>query len=57
MYCVHLVQEAIADPLVTKYITEGMKKVNEKSVSRAAKVQVSYMLIHYVVVIKILSEI
>ncbi|XP_065901714.1 long-chain-fatty-acid--CoA ligase ACSBG2-like isoform X5 [Dysidea avara] len=33
------VKEATADPLVTKYITEGMKKVNEKSVSRAAKVQ------------------
>ena len=46
MSYIHLVKEAIADPLVTKYITEGIKKVNEKSVSRAAKVQVSYTLIH-----------
>jgi len=37
----HSVKEAIADPLVAKYITDGMKKVNDKSVSRAAKVQVS----------------
>ena len=32
---------AIADPLVTEYINKGIKKVNDQSVSRAAKVQAS----------------
>jgi hypothetical protein len=29
------------DPIVTKYITDGIVRANEESVSRAAKVQVS----------------
>ena len=34
------VSEAREDPLVKQYITSGMNKANEDSVSRAAKVQV-----------------
>ena len=34
------VSEAREDPLVKQYITDGMSKANEESVSRAAKVQV-----------------
>lgn len=34
------IAEATADPIVAKYITDGMAQANEESVSRAAKVQV-----------------
>lgn len=34
------VSEAREDPLVKQYITDGMARANEESVSRAAKVQV-----------------
>ena len=32
--------EAMNDPIVTKYISDGMARANSESVSRAAKVQV-----------------
>ena len=35
------VEEATEDQLVLDYIQQGMKEVNEESVSRAAKVQAS----------------
>ena len=34
------IAEAAQDPIVTKYITDGMARANEECVSRAAKVQV-----------------
>ncbi len=34
------VPEAMEDPIVAKYISDGMAQANEASVSRAAKVQV-----------------
>ncbi len=34
------VEEAKEDPLIIRYIEEGMDKANEESISRAAKVQV-----------------
>lgn len=34
------VEEAIEDPLVSRYIQEGMAKANEVAISRATKVQV-----------------
>ena len=37
----HTVTKAIADPLVTEYVNRGIKKVNDQSISRAAKVQAS----------------
>ena len=41
---VKTVSEAREDPLVNKYITDGMNKANEESVSRAARVQVSWIM-------------
>ena len=38
-----IVQEAVADSLVSAYIEQGIKAANEESVSRAAKVQVSLL--------------
>lgn len=35
------VEDALVDPIITKYINDGMFRANEESVSRAAKVQVS----------------
>ena len=34
------VEDAMIDPIVAKYINDGMMRANEESVSRAAKVQV-----------------
>ena len=42
------VSEAREDPLVKQYITDGMNRANEESVSRAAKVQVSERLIMWI---------
>ncbi len=39
------VEEAKEDPLIIRYIEEGMGKANEESISRAAKVQVIVVLI------------
>ena len=41
---VKTVSEAREDPLVNKYITDGMNRANEESVSRAARVQVSWVM-------------
>ena len=37
----HTVTEAIADPVVTEYINQGLKRANDHSVSKAARVQAS----------------
>ena len=41
MFVFIIVSEALTDPLVKQYIQQGINKVNEEAISRAARIQVS----------------